>query len=65
MLVRLALVLAAVLPLRPSRWRNPAQSITPRSCSTGHSCAEGKDLRCGCGGTSGQISTLQTAVGPA
>ena len=34
----------------------------PRSCSTRDSCAEGWELCCGRGDTSGQISTLQTAV---
>ena len=65
MLVRLAVVLAAALPSSPSCWRNQALSITPRSCSTSDSCAEGLDLRCGFGDTRGQISKLQTAVGPA
>ena len=63
MLVRSAVVLTAALPSSPSCWRNQALSITPpRSCSTRDSCAEGWELR---GDTSGQISTLQTAVGPA
>jgi len=65
MLVRFAVVLAAALPSSPSCWRNQALSITPRSCSTSDSCAEGWDLLCGCGDTSGQIFTLQTAAGPA
>ncbi len=66
MLVRSAVVLAAALPSSPSYWRNQALSITPpRSCSTSDSCAEGWELRCGRGDTSGQISTLQTAAGPA
>ena len=65
MLVRSAVVLAAALPSSPSCWRNQALSIIPRSCSTSDSCAEGWGLRGGCGDTSGPISTLQTAVGPA
>ena len=65
MLVRSAVVLAAALPSSPTCWRNQALSITPRSCSTSDSCAEGWELRCGRGETSVQISTLQNAVGPA
>jgi hypothetical protein len=65
MLVRSAVVLAVALPSSPSCWRNQALSITPRSCSTSDSCAEGWELRCDRGDTSGQISTLQTAAGPA
>ena len=65
MLVRSSAVLATALPSSPSCWRNQALSITPRSCSTSDSCAEGWELRCGRGDTSGQISTLQTAAGPA
>ena len=53
------------LAIEPQLLAQPGVIDPPRSCSTSDSCAEGWELRCGRGDTGGQISTLQTAAGPA